>query len=273
MPVLAARILRIAVVLTAVYLVFMLAVYVFQNRLLYRPAKTGKEESLQRARGLSLVPLRSDRDELYGYLYDPLDDPRGTVVVFHGNAGSALDRFYYGAPVAKHNFRVVLAEYPGYGLRAGTPEESTLVADARLCVERVVEQFPGRLILWGESLGCAVVTALVRDMPATVSAAVLVTPWESLPEVAADAYPFLPARLLCRESYNNVENLADVTIPIVVVAAGRDEVVGAEAGRRVFESYRGRKHLIVLDNAGHNTWPVSPRASWWSEVFEFVVQE
>lgn len=52
------------------------------------------------------------------------------MIVFHGNAGAAIDRSYYVDALTPLGYRVVLAEYPGYGGRSGQPREKVFVADA-----------------------------------------------------------------------------------------------------------------------------------------------
>jgi len=49
-----------------------------------------------------------------------ISSPKGTVTVFHGNAGPAAGREFYLQALAPLNYRVILAEYPGYGGRTGT---------------------------------------------------------------------------------------------------------------------------------------------------------
>ena len=51
---------------------------------------------------------------------------RGTAIVFHGNAGHAGHRAYYARALTPLGLRVILAEYPGYGPRAGQPGEQAL---------------------------------------------------------------------------------------------------------------------------------------------------
>lgn len=68
---------------------------------------------------------------------------KGTVVVFHGNGGPAVFRSAYIDALEARGFRVVLAEYPGYGGRPGELSEKSLVADARLTVLLARKAFGG----------------------------------------------------------------------------------------------------------------------------------
>ena len=81
---------------------------------------------------------------------------KGTVIVFHGNAGTAADRVYYVQALGSIGYRVILAEYPKYGQRGGELGEASLVTDAKESVRLAAEKYGGPLYLLGESIGCGV---------------------------------------------------------------------------------------------------------------------
>ena len=95
---------------------FLAALYLGQDRLLYFPARA----PLEAWAVAGLRPWPSE-DDPRGLLREPDGAARGTAVVFHGNAGHAGHRGYYADALASLGWRVVLAEYPGYGPRAGPP--------------------------------------------------------------------------------------------------------------------------------------------------------
>ena len=119
---------QLFITLLLVYLAFCAFLFVMQRRLLYLPSGGGISE--QAAAGLGLRHWPSPKDYRGIAPLAELPAPRGTVLVFHGNAGAAYHRGFYIPALARHNLRVILAEYPGYGGRSGRPSEKTLVADA-----------------------------------------------------------------------------------------------------------------------------------------------
>lgn len=199
------------------------------------------------------------------------DSVRATVVVFHGNGGTALDRTYFVDALGARAIRVVLAEYPGYGGRPETPSEAVLAADAAGTLRAVRERFGGPVVVWGESLGAGVAAAAVAKAPGAVDGVVLLTPWDSLVETARMSFGWLPVGLLLRDHYDSVANLAAFDGPVAVVVAERDEVIPAARGLALFEALDGRKRLWTFPDAGHNSWPVAPGAAWWDEVLAFTL--
>ena len=194
---------------------------------------------------------------------------RGTVVVFHGNGGPAVFRVAYITALELRGFRVVLAEYPGYGGRPGELSEKSLVADARRTVALAKKAFGGPVYLWGESMGCGVAAALADDQEIQPDGVVMLTPWDSLLNVAKAIYPWLPVRLFVRDVYDNVENLARFKGPVAVIMAARDEIIPNRLTEHLYASLPGPKKLWIFERAGHNDWPSGPGLAWWDEVINF----
>ena len=49
------------------------------------------------------------------------------VVLFHGNGGEALDRTWLARLIPARDITLVLAEYPGYGSKLGTPGQDNFL--------------------------------------------------------------------------------------------------------------------------------------------------
>jgi len=253
------------------YILIVLVAALFQRRLLYFPDRLSRSAVEKVTENLGLQLWADDGQDYLGYLRpEPPTPSAGTVMVFHGNAGSAFDRLYYVQALEQLDYRVLLYEYPGYAARPGVPSETTFVEDATRALERARDEFPKPLIVWGESLGCGVATALVRERMDTIDGVVLLTPWASLPQLAQSLYWYLPARWLVQDKYDNVANMKNYPGPVAVVAAARDEIIPPKQTSRLRESLTGQSKLWTFDGAGHNTWPSAPGLDWWAEVMEFV---
>lgn len=257
--------------LLLIYAVIVLLAYIFQNRLIYLPHRASLDQLKQSAPFVSLK-LWPEADENYrGFIPDNTPPAvRGTVIVFHGNAGSAINRQYYVPPLQKQGFRVILAEYPGYGARSGKPGEAAMVEEARESVRLALQEFGGPLFLWGESLGCGVASALSADPGMKIDGMVLLTPWNTLPSTAQSHYWFLPARWLVRDRFDNIRNLQKYSGPVAVLMAGKDEIIPNRLTQSLYQKIQPPKRLWTFKEAGHNSWPVAPDQTWWTEVMDFV---
>jgi len=254
-----------------IYAAVVLLVYVFQNRLLYLPVKANLDQIRHSARLGALQLWPQDNENYRGFIPEKtLSTDRGTVIVFHGNASSAHDRQYYIQPLQRQGFRVILAEFPGYGARRGKSSETTLVADGRETVRIASQEFGGPIYLWGESLGCGVAAAVAADKDLKIDGIVLLTPWDTLPRTAQSHYWFLPTLWLVRDRYDNIQNLQQFPGPVAVLMADKDDVIPNRLTRSLYENILSPKRIWTFEDAGHNSWPIEPDLTWWIEVMEFV---
>ena len=69
--------------------------------------------------------------------------------------------------------------------------------------------------------------------------------------MAAELYPWLPARRLARIGFPTGDYLQTVTCPVLVVHSRDDEIIPFEQGLRLFEVTREPKQFLEL-RGGHN---------------------
>ena len=239
---------------------FLAALYLGQDRLLYFPARA----PLEAWAVAGLRPWPSE-DDPRGLLREPDGAARGTAVVFHGNAGHAGHRGYYADALASLGWRVVLAEYPAYGPRAGRPGEAALVDDAAATIALARRRHGAPVLVVGESLGAAVAAGAAARASEHVAGLLLITPWERLEDVAAHHYPWLPVRWMLRDRYDSAAALARFERPVAVVVAEADDIVPARFGAALHDALPGPKRLTVIADGGHNDWPERVDGAWWRQ--------
>ena len=250
-------------------LMVLAAIYVRQDRMLYFPAPA-TAASVATA-GLRAWPSAQD---FRGLVAEPAGAVRGTAIVFHGNAGHVGDRAYYAHALAPLGLRVILAEYPGYGPRAGALGEASFVADAEQTVALAHRQYGGPLLLVGESLGAAVAAAAAVANPQRrelTAGLLLITPWDRLAHVGAHHYPWLPVKWMLRDEYDTQARLTGFDRPVLVAVAERDSIVPARFGRTLHAGLAGPKRLVVFEAADHNDWPERVDAGWWRAAVAFAL--
>jgi len=246
--------------------------FTLQERMLYFPDKSVPSEQVLSTMDMHFWP--SEREGYRGFVSTaPLPAARGTVVVFHGNAGAASDRDYYVGALAPLGFRVLLAEYPGYGGRPGKPGEKTFVRDAHETLMMASKQYGGPLYLLGESLGCGVVAAAAKHSPVPIRGIILITPWDTLRSVAKHRYPWLPVGLFLRDAFDSIGNLKTYGGPVAVIGAERDEVIPLRHAQALYDALGTRKKMWKIAGAGHNDWPLRAGPALWNEIAGFILGE
>ena len=237
-----------------------------QDHFLYFPAKATVADVVS-----SRLHAWPAAEDFRGLVAEPTTPARGTVIVFHGNAGHVGHRAFYAAVLTRLGLRVILAEYPGYGPRGGPLGERPLVEDAEQTVLLARQLYGAPLLVIGESLGAGVAAAASARQPGSIDGLLLITPWDRLESIAVYHYRWLPVGWFLRDRYDNVANLASYNRPVVVAIAERDDIVPAQFGRVLYESLAAPKQLKLIGGAGHNDWVQAIDEAWWSDVTGFLL--
>jgi pimeloyl-ACP methyl ester carboxylesterase len=258
-------------ILLILYVLMGLYIYVFQYKLLYHP----EIYPLAQAQSTALenqVTLWPTQDTNYlGALSETQAPPTlGTVLFFHGNAGSALGRTYFSQTLNALGYRVILVEYPAYGARPGSLGEPSLVASGCQAVREAQTQFGDPVFLIAESLGCGVACAVARDTHASIKGLLLITPWDTLPNLAQQRYSLFPTRQLARDEYHSINNLQPVECPIGVLIAGQDRVIPCERAENLVKHLKPNHHVWTFPEANHNDWVSAVDMQWWQQAMDFL---
>lgn len=146
---------------------------------------------------------------------------------------------------------VYLLSYRGYGASEGQPGEAALFGDALALYDEVRARQPQAAIaVIGRSLGSGVASYLASQRP--VERLVLVTPFDSLAEVAQAHYLVFPVRLLMRDRYQSTDYLPRYAGPLLVLRGGRDEVIPPANTDRLLATLTHKPQVVDFLRADHN---------------------
>jgi uncharacterized protein len=106
-------------------------------------------------------------------------------------------------------------------------------------------------VLLGQSLGSGVAVHLAAERP-DVTGIILVSAYDSIVNLAASIYFFLPVRPLMRDTFRSDLRIAEVRQPKLFVHGQRDAVIPIRHGQALFELAPEPKEMIVYDAYGHN---------------------
>ncbi len=239
-------VLRVLIGGVGFYLLALLALFVMQGRFIY-PAS---QELHPPAPGFEAVSITTadGLEHIVHWRAPEADKP--TLVYFHGNGGTLAGSTKRTELLASMGYGVLLASYRGYGGNSGEPSEEGLYADGRAALAFLADQGvePGRTIIAGNSIGSGTAVQMASELgPAGL---ILIAPFTSLPDVAADALPIVPARLLMRDRFDNLAKLPELSLPILIMHGRPDRVVPFAFGEELANS-NPRVRFIAFDNAGH----------------------
>ena len=149
-------------------------------------------------------------------------------------------------------YNVMAFDYRGFGESPGVPTEVGLYADAAAAYSHLVRErgaTPSRIILSGRSLGGAVAVELATRVEA--AGLLLFAPIDSVPQAAARLYPFVPAWLLAANRFDAAQKAGDISLPVVIFFARRDQYMPPAAAQALARQFHSRK-LVVETGGGHH---------------------
>ncbi len=229
-------------------------VYLMQGRMLYLPDTPGRNLGVSPAEaGMDfedVYPVTADNVKLHGWFVPA----RSSIVLlfFHGNAGNVSHRLESIRQFHDLGLSVLIVDYRGYGQSGGRPTEEGMYRDAEAAWRYLVEQrgVPAdRIIVFGRSLGASVASRLAsRHTPLGL---IVESSFTSVPDIAADIYPWLPVRLLSRVSHATRDYVSEARCPVLVIHSREDEIIPFRHGQAIYEAAAEPRAFLEL-HGSHN---------------------
>jgi len=193
-----------------------------------------------------------DRKRLHGWFF-PLKGELPVIMFCHGNAGNISHRLDNIRLLLKKKLPVFIFDYRGYGKSAGSPSEKGIYLDGLAAYDYLVQKeriLPHRIILFGRSLGASV--AIDVSLKREVRSIMIESAFTSTKDMAKTVFlfnllsPFLPSH------YNNLEKIAQVNVPKLIIHGQDDEIVPFSMGKKLFAASKPPKYFLRLKGARHN---------------------
>jgi uncharacterized protein len=219
------------------------AVFLAQRALLF-PAPRPRTPAPQLG---ELVHLRSTVA-----LWSPPAPGARVLVHFHGNGEQLADLGPVIAALRERGLGVLAVEYPGYGLAGGSPSERALLSAGDEAIAYARERLrvaPERMVLQGQSLGSGVAAQLCSRGHG--SRLVLISPYTSVPDLAAGLFPLLPVRWLVRDRFDTRAVARVLRVPVLIIHGDRDEVIPFSMGDELAHAFPDAR-LVRIGGGHHN---------------------
>jgi hypothetical protein len=208
---------------------------------------------------LTVLPADAERvtvtepngTRLAGLVYRAPDgaDDAFWVLHLHGNADSTFSagQVRHCEALRGSGFNVLEIDYRGFGPTPGRPSEAHMYEDSEAAFQDLLRRGvpPDRIILLGHSLGSGPAVLLATRHKA--AALVLFGAFTSIPDAAAQRYPYLPVRLVASVQFNSLARIGEVHLPVIIAHSRDDKLVPYSQGLELFAAANPPKHLITFD--------------------------
>ncbi len=205
----------LAVAIPVMYLAASIILFFTQRSLIYFPTPESKHSST--------ISIESEGETLR-ILTRPADSTHA-IILFGGNAED-VSHYLGSFAAALPGQNLFLVNYRGYGGSTGDPSEAALFADALAVYDHVQKEFESITVV-GRSLGSgvAVYLASVRK----VDRLILITPYDSIENVAKTHFPIFPVGLILQDKFDSASRVKDVTAKTLILIAENDRVIPRES--------------------------------------------
>jgi len=244
------------------YLFCMLFMYLRQESFLFFPSTTAHD-----GHGYQNVidyRLEQETATLRGWLVNPALVQEKLLIYYGGNAE---DIFLNIDEFRDIKAASLFVPYRGYGPSDGVPGETEIFSDSLAVMDDVVRRYsPKEIFLVGRSLGSGVAcyTAAQKE----VQGVILITPYDSIENIARTSFPWLPVSLLLKHRFSSVDFLKQIGCPLLILYGGRDKVVLPERTVNLIDHIAGEKEIVFIERADHGTIDMFPE--YWTAILSFI---
>lgn len=214
----------------------------------------------------------ADGTRLHGWYFPPQGEdwpadrePLGSVLFLHGNAENISTHFANVAWLARHGFAVFAFDYRGYGRSESSPDLDGLhldIAAALDTLSRMPETDPGRVAVFGQSLGGALALTAIADNPEKdrLRALIVEGAFSSYREITREKLDGFwltwalqgPLGLTVDDRYRPIEAAARIApVPLLIIADGADTIVPPHHAEALYAAAGEPKAIWRLPEAGH----------------------
>ncbi len=226
--------------------------YLLQEKLLFLPTELPQDFEYSFAQPFKEVFLTSEDGAKLNALHFKVDNPKGVILYFHGNAGDLSRWGEIAGDFTQFQYDVFVLDYRTYGKSTGALSEQAFYDDAQLCYQYLQKQYSDdRITLYGRSLGTGVATYLASiNKPKQL---LLETPYYSILDIAKRRFPILPVRYLLKYKFESYLYLKEVKCPVTIFHGTSDGVVSYDSGVSLSEVLpKNQCQLITIEGGGHN---------------------
>jgi pimeloyl-ACP methyl ester carboxylesterase len=188
--------------------------------------------------------------------YLPANLDRGTVVYSIGSAGDMRCYLFSALLLVGNGWSVVMYDYEGYGLNAGTPSLDTFITNLTAAVAWArTRTGRERVTLMGMSLGSIPSVAVAVQQPDSVNGVILDSPVALKAQIERFGF-VIPGQAGILINRLDANLLSDVIIerlqqPLLVFSHELDPISTPDTVAALFESAGGPKVLVNYPGVGH----------------------
>lgn len=234
------------------YSIFTLVIFALQRKIIYQPFGNyvpPKQVGLSNFKEINFTLSNNEQIKAW---YAKANVKHKTIIYFHGNGGSLVDRALRYQKLYEQGFNVIALTYQGYPGSKGKASEKQIYSDSRDILKQIESDYhikPKNIILYGESLGTGVAVELASKE--NFHAMILEAPYTNLADIAKLSYWFLPVDLLLLDRFDSLKKAQYIKTPTLIIHGNKDNIIPIRFGKELYASISAQKKFKEDKEAGH----------------------
>lgn len=223
------------------YIGICVVLFVLQRKFLYFP------QPATPVNGVAAISFDSNGEQLRGWV---VNEGRAKALMYYGGNAENIENNIPFFKDVLPEYSVYLIPYRGYGNSTGSPTEGHLYHDALTIFDRVTVNHE-QITLMGRSLGTGIATYVAANRQ--VTKLVLITPFDSIVNVAKSVYWMFPVNLLLKDKYVSINRVENITAPTYIFIAEHDQVIPRARAESLIAQFADQLvATILITGASHN---------------------
>ena len=216
--------------------------YCFQRSFLYFPQPS---KPVKWTKEISFV---GDKFNLHGWV---VNEGKEKALIYYGGNAEAIEYNIAFFKEAAHDYSVYLIPYRGYGKNTGNPSEESLYKDSLYIFDKI-KQNHKQILLMGRSLGTGISTYVASQR--SIASLILVTPYDSIENVAKEIYWMFPISILLKDKYESWRRVINLQIPTLVFIADNDEIISKKRTDNLISHFDSKYvKVVTIKGATHDS--------------------
>lgn len=247
------------------------------HRVFYHPDRRDRGSPADHALDYEDVFFETrDGSRLHGWFLPAAGgaDPRGTVLHLHGNAANITGHYEFTHWLPTAGYHVLTFDYRGYGRSEGCVTRAGTIEDAAAALDFLrgrPDVDPGRIVVWGQSLGGAVSIVLAARRRADIRALAVEGAFSGYRQIVRHHVLHHPLFLILGwwlpfvvgREWDPIDHVAEVSpVPILFLHGRADRVVPWSMAQALYERAKPPKDFWLIDGADHyEPWETQPETA------------
>lgn len=250
--------------LVGAYSLVVAGIYWRQRDLLYRAPRKSQSPDLHHV----VIPATGDEPTLHGWIDNP---GRESALIYFGGSSEPVELRRHQMAQAFPNHTLYFVPYRGFFPNRGprmVSDERTIKSDAIRIADFVSKRHVNIDVL-GRSLGTGVALHVAAKF--NVRKVGLITPYDSILEVAKSRYRWLPVRAMLRDRFESWRDALNVKAPIFALLAETDPVTPHRCWENLKKHFTPSIGVAMIPGTDHTN--IVSASQTWQELSGFFSQD